>query len=167
MIDVGGGSGGLAIALCEEHPMLKATIVDLPSVVPIATQLVSEAGLTDRINVTTADIIIRPPKGKFDIATARSFFQVLSIEQCKRAAQNISSSLITGGTLFILGMLTDDTRLSPSAAVGMNLVFMNMFDNGQAYTETEYRSWLANAEFIKISRKPHLMGYDLITAEKS
>ena len=67
----------------------------------------------------------------------------------------------------ILGMLTDDTRLSPSAAVGMNLVFMNMFDNGQAYTETEYRSWLANAEFIKISRKPHLMGYDLITAEKS
>ena len=92
LIDIGGGSGGLAIALCEEHPMLKATIVDLPSVVPIATQLVSEAGLTDRINVTTADIIIRPPKGKFDIATARSFFQVLSIEQCKRAAQNISSS---------------------------------------------------------------------------
>ena len=167
LIDVGGGSGGLAIALCEEHPLLHATIVDLHSVVPIASQLVAEAGLADRINVTTADILNNPLDGKFDIATARSLFQVLSVDQSRRAAQNISAALINGGTLFILGMITDDSHLSPKSSVGMNLVFMNMFDNGQAYTETEYREWLTDAGFFDVSREPHLMGYDLITAEKS
>jgi hypothetical protein len=36
LLDVGGGTGGLAIALAEALPNLRATIVDLPSVAPVA-----------------------------------------------------------------------------------------------------------------------------------
>ena len=166
LIDIGGGSGGLAIALCEEHLKLRATVVDLPSVVPIATEAVEEAGLTERISVKSADILNNPLKGEFDIATARAFFQVLSADQSKKAAQNIGAGLVSGGTLFILGMVTDDSHLSPISSVGMNLIFLNMFDYGEAYTESEYRDWLANAGFTDVSREPHMMGYDLISARK-
>ena len=41
-----------------------------------------------------------------------------------------------------------------------------MFDYGEAYTESEYRDWLANAGFTDVSREPHMMGYDLISARK-
>lgn len=167
LIDVGGGTGGLAIALCEEHPRLHATVVDLPSVVPIAAEVVEEAGLADRISVTTADILNNPLEGEFDIATARALFQVLSADQSSKAAQNISAGLVSGGTLFVLGIVIDDSHLSPIPSVGMNLIYLNMFDDGQAYTESEYRNWLTDAGFNDISREPHLMGYSLISARKT
>ena len=167
LIDVGGGSGGLAIALCEEHPQLHATVLDLPSVVPFASEMVEEAGLSDRITVISVDVVNDPLEGEFDIAIARSLFQVLSAEQCCRAAQNIGAGLILGGTLFVIGIVTDDARLSPTSAVGFNLIFMGMFDDGQAYTDSEYSRWLTNAGFADISREPYLMGNSLITARKA
>jgi hypothetical protein len=51
---------------------------------------------------------------------------------------------------FIVGHLLEDSRLSPAAAVGINLVFLSIYDEGQAYTETEYRNWLAEAGFSDI-----------------
>jgi hypothetical protein len=39
---------------------------------------------------------------------------------------------------------------SPAAIVGINLVFLSIYDECQAYTETEYRNWLAEAGFSDI-----------------
>jgi ribosomal protein L11 methylase PrmA len=167
LIDVGGGSGGLAIALCQEHPRLQATVLDLPAVIPFAEEMVEEAGLADRITVDTVDIVNDPIEGDFDIAIARALFQVLPADQCGRAAQNIGTGVTRGGTLFVIGFATDDSRLSPTEAVGLNLIFMSMFDGGQAYTESEYRRWLSDAGFAEISREPYLMGNSLITARKT
>ena len=75
--------------------------------------MVEEAGLADRISVTTADILNNRLEGEYDIVTARALFQVLSAEQSGRAAQNIGAGLVSGGTLFILGMVLDDSHLSP------------------------------------------------------
>ena len=167
LVDVGGGSGGLAIALCEEHPQLHATVLDLPSVIPFAAEMVEEAGLADRIKVESVDIVNESLTGEFDVATARALFQVLSAEQCGKAAQNIGAGLTRGGTLFVIGIASDDSRLSPADAVGFNLIFTGMFDDGQTYTESEYRHWLANAGYADISREPYLMGNSLITARKT
>jgi ribosomal protein L11 methylase PrmA len=167
IIDVGGGSGGLAIALCQEHPQLQATVLDLPAVIPFAEEMVEEAGLADRITVGTVDIVNDPVEGDFDIAIARALFQVLSAEQCSRAAQHIGAGITRGGALFIIGFSVDDSRLSPAEAVGLNLIFMSMLDGGQAYTESEYRQWLSDAGFSEISREPYLMGNSLITARKT
>lgn len=167
IVDVGGGSGGLAIALCEEHPQLHATVLDLPSVVPIAKEMVDKAGLANRINVETVNILEEPLSGSFDIATARALFQVLSADQCQKAAHNIVAALPSGGCLYIIGFVTDDSRLSPKFPVGMNLSFLNMFDDGQAYTESEYRNWLTQAGFVDVVREPSSMGNSLISARKA
>lgn len=167
MVDIGGGSGGLAIALCEAHPRLHATLMDLPSVVPIAEEMTRDAGLADRITGQVADVLAEPLSGGFEIATARAFFQVLSAEQCQRAAHNIAAALNSGGTLFIVGMVIDDSRLSPDICVGMNVGFLNFFDDGQAYTESQYRGWLSEAGFTDIVRTPALAGNSLISARKA
>ena len=166
LVDVAGGSGGVAIALCQEHPHLQATIIDLPSVVPIAQEMASEAGLADRISGQVADVLENPLPREFDVATARSFFQVLSEEQCQQAAHNIAAALPSGGTLFIVGFVVDDTRFSPNVAVGMNVMFINTFNDGQSYTESQYRNWLANAGFTDFAIEPFSAGSSLITARK-
>ena len=38
----------------------------------------------------------------------------------------------------------------PAPALWVCLVFLSIYDEGQAYTETEYRNWLAEAGFSDI-----------------
>jgi precorrin-6B methylase 2 len=42
LLDVGGGSGGLAIGACETLPHLRATVLELPSVAPITEEFIAE-----------------------------------------------------------------------------------------------------------------------------
>ncbi len=166
LVDCGCGSAGIAVAACEEHPGLKATATDLPTVIPVADEMIAEAGLSNRISTAPVDIVNESPSGPFDIATARSLFQVLSAEQCRKAAKNIGAAIRSGGTLFIVGHILDDTRLAPAGSVGLNLAFLNVFDDGQSYTESEYFSWLSDAGFEAMTREPLMAGSSLITARK-
>jgi hypothetical protein len=151
LLDVGGGSGGVAIAACQSCASLRATVLELPKVALIAKSVVEVAGLTQRVDVVATDILSAPPEGTHDVAVLRNLLQVLSPDQARLALRNVGAALRSGGELFIIGHVLDDARLSPASAVGMNLVFLSLYNDGQSYTETEHRSWLEAAGFNDIS----------------
>ena len=169
LLDVGGGSGGVAIAACQSCPDLKATVVELPRVAPIARSFVGEAGLAERVQVRAADVVERPPEGRFDVAVLRFLIQVLGPEQVRRILQNVGRAIEPGGAVFIVGHVLEDSRLAPPAAVGLNLAFLSIYDEGQAYTEREHRAWLAEAGFpeidVQFGAAPG--GASVITARKA
>jgi cyclopropane fatty-acyl-phospholipid synthase-like methyltransferase len=169
LLDVGGGSGGVAIAACQSCPDLKATVVELPRVAPIARSFVGEAGLAERVQVRAADVVERPPEGRFDVAVLRFLIQVLGPEQARRILQNVGRAIEPGGAVFIVGHVLEDSRLAPPAAVGLNLAFLSIYDEGQAYTEREHRAWLAEAGFpeidVQFGAAPG--GASVITARKA
>ena len=150
LLDVGGGSGGLAIAACQCCPHLSATIIELPRVAPITRSFVREANLTDRVQVLAGDILERAPEGQFDLAVLRSLIQVLGPSEARGAIHNVGQAIHPGGVIFIVGHVLKDNRLSPAPAVGMNLIFLNLYDQGQAHTEGEHRIWLTEAGFSEI-----------------
>jgi hypothetical protein len=151
LLDVGGGSGGVAIAACQSCASLRAAVVELPRVAAIAKGFVEAAGLAPRVNVVATDILAAPPAGAHDAAVLRYLLQVLSPDQARLALRHVGAALRTSGELFIIGHVLDDARLSPAPAVGMNLVFLSLYDDGQSYTETEHRSWLEEAGFNDVS----------------
>jgi hypothetical protein len=51
-----------------------------------------------------------------------------------------------------MGVVLDDSRLSPPYAVSTNLAFLNVYDEGRAYTESEYRDWLDEVGFVFLER---------------
>jgi SAM-dependent methyltransferase len=167
VLDVGGGGGGLAIGLCESCPGLDAKIVELPRIARIAEDLVASTGLTGRIRAVGHDISDAPLADLHDAAVLRNFFQVLPTDVARRAVKNVAQSLRPDGEVFIIGLVLDDDCRGPEGALGMNLFFLNAFEHGEAYTESEYREWLDAAGFIDISRVP-FAGFDhsLITARK-
>jgi hypothetical protein len=150
LVDAGGGSGGVAIAACQCCPDLTATIIELPRVAPIARSFVHEAKLGNRLRVVTADIAERMPEGRFDAAVLRSVIQVLGPNEAARAIRNIGQAINADGAIFVVGHVLKDNRLSPTPAVAMNLVFLNIYDEGQAYTEGDHRTWLVEAGFSDI-----------------
>lgn len=166
LLDVGGGSGGLAIAITQAHPHLKSTIIDLPLVTPITRQFVAEAGATDRIEILTHDVINHPLSEAYDVIVARHIIQVLSANDSRILLSNLASALKVGGVLHLIGWVLDDTRVSPQNIVGYNLVLLNAYKDGQAYTEQEYRNWLAKAGLIDIERIVLSDGTSILTAHK-
>jgi SAM-dependent methyltransferase len=166
LADVGGGSGGMALALTDAYPHLRATVIDLPTVTPIAQWFLAEAGATDRVQVVAADVVNAPVPGTYDVAVLRALLQVLSPEDAMQALRHIGAALHPGGHIYIVGSILDDGRLSPLGAVGFNLVALNEFDEGRAYTEGEYRAWLMAAGFAEIAHVPIAEGASIMTARK-
>lgn len=152
LLDAGGGSGALAVTIAESYPHIQATVVELPRVAALCAQIVKEANVADRVRVVAADLIHDPIPDTYDVAFLRSVIQTLSAEEAGEVIQNIGRSLVEGGRLFIDGPgLLDNSRLKPESIVGWNLVFINVFEGGQAYTTDEYEEWLQNAGFSEIT----------------
>jgi SAM-dependent methyltransferase len=166
LLDVGGGSGGMAIGMVNANPSLTATIFDLPSVTPITQQFVDQNNVGDRIEVLAGDAVHDLPPGPFDAIVARHFIQVLSEEENKSFLNNAARVIKPGGVIYILGWVLDNSRLTPENAVGFNLVLLNDCENGQTYTEDEYRSWLNEAGFVEFERLVMLGSESIITAHK-
>jgi SAM-dependent methyltransferase len=167
LLDVGGGSGGVSIAITEIYPVIHSTVVDLPIVTPITRRIVGEAGATDRVNVMTADICTDELQGSYDAAVLSSFIQVISAEKACRAIKNIGEVIIPGGTIYIRGDVVDDSGLAPWEAVMRNLIYLNIYDEGQAYTESEHTEWLREAGFKDFQRKILPDGFSLMKARKA
>ena len=85
--------------------------------------------------------------GSYDVVVMKSLIQVLSPEDSRLAIQNVRSSLVPGGSLHIIGAILDDSRQSPISSVLFNLLTLNIYDDGKAYTLQEHKDWLAEAEY--------------------
>ena len=164
VLDVGGGSGGLSIALCRRFSGLRATVIELPSLTPIATAYIREAGLSERIQVRAADILAGPLEGTFDAALFRAVIQVLSEGEAQKALAHARATLSPGGSVYILGQILDDDMVRPVGAVLMNLVFLSLYEHGRAYTERQYRTWLSMAGFIDVERRLPSTGLSMMLA---
>jgi 2-polyprenyl-3-methyl-5-hydroxy-6-metoxy-1,4-benzoquinol methylase len=148
LLDAGGGSGTLAIAMTQIHPHITATVVDLPEVTPITEQFVMDADASDRVKVVSADLTRDPIPGMYDVAIISSVIQTLSADEARYVINNVSKVINPGGWLYIFGGgMLENSRLSPKSAVEWNLVYTNTYDNGQSYTEDEHRDWLIEAGF--------------------
>jgi SAM-dependent methyltransferase len=167
LLDVGGGSGGVAIAVVKACPHIRATVADVSNVTPITQRFVTEAGVSDRVKVITANIVETPLDAAFDAVVLKSFIQVLSPNDAQRALKNINATMAPGGVIYVLGIgILDNSRISPRAAAITNTIFINIYDEGQAYTEAEYHDWMTAAGFVDFKRDTLPDGLGIITAQK-
>ena len=168
LVDVGGGSGGVAIAMAEAWPNLSITIADLPAIAPVAQRYVDEAGLSTRINVRPTDVVKDPLGGSYDIAVMRGLFPVLTADQIRGALANVYRALKPGSPLYVVGWILDDSRTSPLSYATYNLLFVNDYPDGLIRTEAEHRALLEDAGFEYVSREPSAPAYaaDFILARK-
>ncbi len=162
VVDVAGGSGGFAIGLTEALPQLEVTVVDLPAVTPHTRYFIEQADAAGRISVVAADVVEGSLQGDFGAAILRNFIQVLAPDQIVRALASVWTGLRPEAVIYISGHILDNSRQSPVDTVAFNLVFVNIYEAGQAYTEMEYRHWLSEAGFVDIER----LGEDLMRARR-
>lgn len=166
VVDIGGGSGGLSIALTQALPDLEATIIDLKPAIDIAHRYVDPLPHRDRVHLLAHNIVADPLDTEFDAAIMRAFTQVISPGENRAAIKHTFDALTPGGCLYIIARIVDDSRTSPRDTALLNLVFLNSYEGGRAFAESDYREWLAEAGFINVERFTQSRGDSVMRAIK-
>ncbi len=169
LVDVGGGSGGVSIAMAEAWPHLEITLADLPTTAAVAERYIDEAGLRSRIRLSATDIVTGKFDGTYDVAIMRGLVPVLTPEQTRTALRKVHHALEPGAPLYVVGWILDDTRSTPLSYATYNLLFVNDYENALIHTEAEHRLWLGETGFTDISRDRESRTYaaDYMVARKA
>jgi 3-hydroxy-5-methyl-1-naphthoate 3-O-methyltransferase len=101
VLDVGGGSGSLSMAIAANNPDIQSTVMDLAPVTEITAENVAGYGLSDQVSTTTADMFNDPWPTGHDAVLFGNIFHDWDVESCQRLAKNAYDALPPGGTILL------------------------------------------------------------------
>ncbi|MDR3671030.1 MAG: methyltransferase [Holophaga sp.] len=145
MLDVGGGPATFAIAFAEANPELRAEVLDLAAVLPIAQGHIREAGLQDRVTVREGDLRSDDLGAGYDLVLVSAICHMLSEDGNQNLLGRCVKALAPGGRVAIREFILDPDRAGPPTAALFALNMLVGTPHGNTYTEAEYRSWLEAA----------------------
>ncbi len=108
LLDLGGGSGVVAVALARRHPGLRITIVDIANVCAAGREIVDETGFGGRIDFVAADLLCDPLPGGFEVALECD----VGLYREDLFAR-VRTALTAGGRLFVVDQLPPDAGSPP------------------------------------------------------
>jgi SAM-dependent methyltransferase len=156
VVDVGGGTGTLLVALLRAHGHLRGTIVELPPVAAKARAALTAAGVDDRGDVVEGSYFDVMPAGD-----AYCLSQILHGHPDERAVELLRRCAAAGGegtrVLVLEGLLDPDD----AAATGFDL-FMLMLGGGRQRTLDEFAELAGRAGLELRSATPLESGAHLV-----
>lgn len=166
VLDVGGGTGAMSIALCEKLPHLQATVFDLPENVEQAEKMIRRAKLQKRIKCVGGDLTKDELPEGFDVALLANLLAVFDADTNKELFKRIHDKLPNGGACLVSGWILDESRTSPDISVLFCLedICWNAPDVERNFPT--YRDWLKDAGFKDIKAKTYYEPTKLISAFK-
>jgi len=167
LLDVAGGSGAFSITLCHRFPDLRATVLDFPTVTPVAQRYIAEAGLADRIAVLPGDALQSAWPGSQDAVLLSYLMSAVAGEAIPRLARLAYDALRPGGQLLVHDFFVDDDRQGPRGAALWFVLFLfnpdavSLTPGGlsatlaaSGFTDVTVRDVIPGLTRLAIARKP-------------
>jgi acetylserotonin N-methyltransferase len=145
LCDLGGATGHLAIEACRRYPGLRATVYDLPGVIPQAQRYIEGAGFEGRIAVHSGDFFT-DPLPEADLFALGQILHDWPEPKIGVLLDRIYSRLPLGGGVLICEKILFPFRDGPLTA---NLQSLNMLIcmEGKERTAAQYEALLSRAGF--------------------
>lgn len=109
VMDVGGGTGTLLIALLNEFPALRGTVLDLPGPAESARKLIDAAGLADRADAVAGDFLERVPEGAEGYLLS-AVIHNWGDEDARRILSRCAQAAGADGAVFVVERVARPTR---------------------------------------------------------
>lgn len=139
VVDLGGGTGALVDALMRAYPRLRATLLDLPDAVRLATERSTAAGHGDRFTAMAASFFEPLPSG--DVYTLVNVLHNWNDDDAVRILRNCARATAQDTFVLVVERLLDES--DPYAMTAMDLG-MFLFLGGRERTLGQYQQ-LASA----------------------
>jgi acetylserotonin N-methyltransferase len=147
-VDLGGGSGHLAVAACEAYPQLQATVFDLPEAIPFAKEMLDRTPVKDRINTIAGDFFTDPLPSA-DLYGLGRIVHDWSEPKIDRLLRRIYQVLPPRGGLLIAEKQINPDRSGPDWAQMQDLNMLCCTE-GRERALAEYESLLRGIGFTEI-----------------
>ncbi len=160
MLDVGGGSGAYSIAFARTYPALRADILDLAGVAPIARRHIREAGLEDRVTVRIGDLRSDQLGEGYHLVFLSAICHMLSPAGNLDLFLRCHQALAPGGRIVVQDFILEADKTAPRFAALFALNMLVGTHGGSSYSEPEYAGWLSEAGFqdVRHARLPGITG---------
>jgi len=130
-VDLGGGTGHLALAFLDRYPTAKATVFDLPQVIPLTKEI------TQNRVATIAGDFFNDPLPPADCYAVARILHDWSPPKIHALLTRIHAALPPNGHLLICEMLVNETRTGPTRSLMQSLNMLTCTE-GQERTAEEY-----------------------------
>ncbi len=147
LLDIGGGSGSWTIAFLRANPAARATLFDLPHVLPQARDRLEKAGLLERVTLAPGDFYVDPLPAGADLAWVSAIVHQNSREQNRELFARAAAGMLPGGRILIRDFLMESSRTSPAGGALFAVNMLVATDGGGTYTFDELREDLESAGF--------------------
>jgi (2Fe-2S) ferredoxin/predicted O-methyltransferase YrrM len=154
MLDVGGGSGAYSIAFANANPALRADILDLALVEPIARRHIHEAGLGNRVTTRVGDLRSDKLGEGYDLVFLSAICHMLSPAENLDLFGRGREALKSGGRIVIQDFILEPDKTAPRFAALFALNMLVGTPAGSSYSQPEYAAWLVEAGFADVRRIP-------------
>ena len=167
LLDLGGGSGTWTIAFLRACPAARATLFDLPHVIPMAERRLAAAGLRDRVSLVPGDFLTDKLPGGADLAWVSAIVHQNSRAQNRSLFANIFQALAPGGRIAIRDVLMEHTRTSPAAGALFAVNMLVATEGGGTFTFEELKEDLSAGGFRQaaVQRRDEAMN-SIVVAHK-
>ena len=126
LLDVGGNSGGYAIALAGANPGLRATIFDLEGVRELALERVAAAGLTERVAFAAGSFFEDELPRGHDVVLLSSILHDWDDSDCMTILARCFRAIEPGGTIVVAEPMLAEDATGPDhpAASGLTMALL-------------------------------------------
>lgn len=166
MLDVGGGSAAFSMEIVKRNPSVKATVLDLPHVIPLTKRYVDVADLSTNFDFIEGDYLTSDFSDQYDLILLSAIVHINSYEQNKMLIQKCADALNKNGMVVINDYVMNEDRTQPAYGALFSLNMLVGTANGDTYTEQEMKEWFQSAGINEIERKNTSFGSNLIIGTK-
>jgi hypothetical protein len=166
LMDVGGGSGAYSMEFVRRKNEIRATVFDLPNVVPITRQFVDKEGFSEKINIVAGDYVKDNLPLGFDLVFLSAIIHSNPIDVNQKLIIKCHKSLNRKGKIMIQDWIMNGERTLPVAGAVFAVNMLVGTEAGDCYTEQEVTAMLNRAGFSNIERRELESGLSQMTAQK-
>jgi len=153
MLDIAGGHAGFAMALCDRHDGLHATVADLEGAARIGRAIVDEEGYADRIGFRVGDVFEGDLEGPYDLVTAFSIVHHFSAQRNVALLRRARSALRPGGRMAVFELERPATGDRGTQIGTLTGVLFYLTSGGRTYTGDEIAGFFTEAGFTDVRVK--------------
>jgi (2Fe-2S) ferredoxin/predicted O-methyltransferase YrrM len=152
ILDLGGGSGAYSIAFAKACPEAQCEILDIPEVVPLTAEYVSQAGVSAQVSLRPGDMLRDDFGSGYDIIMLNAICHMFSEQQNRDIFRRAHQALAPKGRLVVQDFILNPERTGPQHAALFSLNMLVNTDAGASYSEVEYTHWMKAADFSEVCR---------------
>lgn len=147
LLDIGGASGTYTLAFLRRKPELKVTLFDLPRVIPLARERLTQEGVLDRVTLHEGDFYQDDLPGGHDLALLSAIIHQNSREQNRDLYRKVHQALIPGGRIIIRDHVMDESRTKPVPGALFAINMLVGTEGGGTFTFAEIQEDLEATGF--------------------